>query len=103
MPTEKTKSTCPGSRDLNWSGKGLTVINPKLFHDLRLRARRVKQPNIHFTTSRQAVRTAKASPEVDCRFPVLSVSTFQLQFLNKCFYSLNNELTLKPATISTHP
>jgi hypothetical protein len=27
MPTEKTQSSCPGSRDLNRSGKGLILRN----------------------------------------------------------------------------
>jgi hypothetical protein len=26
MPTEKTQPSCPGSRDLNWTGKGLMGI-----------------------------------------------------------------------------
>jgi hypothetical protein len=34
MPTEKTQPSCPGSRDLNWTGKGLTSVNIKCFAGL---------------------------------------------------------------------
>jgi hypothetical protein len=29
MPTEKTQPSCPGSRDLNWTGKGLKSSKKK--------------------------------------------------------------------------
>jgi hypothetical protein len=75
----------------------------QLCHYVCVHDHRVRQLNRHFTARRRAGRTAKPPPEEDCRITVLSVSIFQLLLLNKCFYSSNNALTLKPATISALP